>query len=165
MLQDIQGSCLLGIAFKRCQRFMSENVHRRRPLSVTILVWLVLIVTMINLVRMVNALVRYQTLAELLPMNPIYIVLSGLVWVVIGLPLVVGLWRGNSWAPRLALLAGLAYSLYFWTDRLLIPSYPGRNSNWPFVLVLNLSILALGYLALTRAKVREYFGEIYEKQS
>lgn len=137
----------------------------RRPFSIKLLFGLVSIVTMVNLVRVVLTLQRWQFLDDLLPMSPAYLVICGLVWCLAGLPLLWGLWRGEVWAPRATLLASLAYSLYYWVDRLLTPGYTGRNFNWPFALGMNLVILLWSFWVLSRPKAGYYFGEMHERRS
>ena len=137
----------------------------RRPLGVTLLVWLVLIVTAMNIGRLALALQNWDFLAGLLPISPLYQVLSGLFWSLSGLPLLWGLWRGKSWAPIYWGLALLAHSLYYWADRLLLPGYAGRNINWPFALGVNLFLLVWSLWVLSRPKARNFFGVMYERRS
>jgi len=139
-------------------------MNRKRPLGVTLLACLVLIVAVINIIRLVEILQGWAFLVELLPFSPAYLALTGLVWGVVGLSLTWGIWQGQSWAPLFTGLAMLTYSVYYWVDRLLMPGNTDRNSNWPFAASVNLLVLAWGFWILSRRKSRNFFGEMYERK-
>ncbi len=132
-----------------------------RPFSVTLLTLGVLTIAIVNVIRFVLTIVQWEFLNDILPISPVYLVLSGFVWSLTLPPLAWGLWRGYPWAPRLTLLASLAYTLYYWLDRLLLTTNYG-GQNWPFVIVFNIILLSSIYWILSRRKARAFFGEIYE---
>ncbi len=132
-----------------------------RPCSVTLLTLGVLTIATINIIRFLFSLFQWEFLNEILPVSPAYLAVSGLVWSLVLLTQAWGLWRGYSWAPRLTLVTSLAYTLYYWLDRLyLTTNYGGQN--WPFVLVFNIILLASIYWILSGRKTRAFFGELYE---
>ena len=134
----------------------------KRPLSVTLFALLVLMVAAGNLARLALALRDWEFLAGLLPFSPLYIAGSALIWGFGGLVLFWGLWRGTSWAPCWTMAAMLLYSASIWFDRLVMPGYQVRMQNWPFVLGLNLLLLAAGFLILTHINSRSFFGEMHD---
>ena len=93
---------------------------RRRPVSVTFMALLVLMIAGLNLTRFVVALQQLDLLTKLLPISPYYIVLSGLVWGISALWLGLGLWGGRFIAYRIGRAAIVLYLVYFWLDRLLL---------------------------------------------
>jgi hypothetical protein len=117
----------------------------------------VLTITAANLVRLVQAIQQWQFLTELLSVSPLYLAASGFIWTTAGLVLAWGLWRGRRWAPGLMRLFALAYSLYYWLDRLLLRT-AGPGSNWPFTAVANLVLLIFIFRVLSRPRVKKYFG-------
>ena len=133
-----------------------------RPFGVTLLSITVLLTSILYFSRFYEAVRDWDFMVMLLPFSPLYLVLSGLIWGLIGLSLFWGLWRGLFWAPRFTIAGLLAFLLYFWMDRLLMPAYPGRNSNGLFW--LGVSIFLLGYclLVLTRSKAKLFFGGVHE---
>ncbi len=139
-------------------------MKRKRPFSVTFLAGLVLLVAVSNILRLAQAVLDWGFLAGLLAYLPVYLALTGLVWGALGLPLAWGIWRGKSWAPRICHLALLIYSIYYWFDRLVLPGYVGRNSNWQFAAGINLLILVWDFWSLTHRKARDFFGEVYERK-
>jgi hypothetical protein len=141
----------------------SIAVRRSRPLSVTLLALGVLTVAGINLLRFVVSLQQWNFLEEILSVSPLYLAGSGLVWSLVGLALALGLWFGKRWSVPGAWLTGLAYSLYFWLDRLLVAA-GGVGSNWLFVLVLNLLLLVLMYACLANRKAKDFFGDKHDRE-
>jgi hypothetical protein len=144
------------------QSTVASVTARRRPLSVTILAIGVLIFAGINLTRFVVSIQQHEYLASLLPISPYYLTISGLVWLVIGLILVWGIWSGRRWAVPATLAGALAYSLYYWVDRLLLAAdKPGYN--WLFSAAANLLLLGMVYWALKNRKAKLFFGELNDR--
>jgi hypothetical protein len=129
----------------------------RRPWSVTWLSLGVLTIAGINLLRFIQALRQWQFLRDVLAISPLYIVLTGLVWAIVGVPLAWGIWRGWHRAVPFTLIGAGAYSIYYWLDRQIIARY--APVEWKFSLLLNLAIL-LGLVSIfTRRKVKDFYGE------
>jgi len=135
--------------------------HARRPLSVTLLAVGVLILAGINLLRFAISLQQRAFLSSLLPLEPLYLTISGLVWALLGLLLVWGLWSGRGWAVRATQVAVLVYSTYFWLDRIFLAQGAGRN--WPFALAVNLSVLVIVFWILYNRKAKAYFGAMNDR--
>ena len=84
-----------------------------------------------------------------------YIAISGAFWVVAGLALLWIVLTAKPWG-RLALAGfAIAYSLYYWIDRLAF-QYP--HANWPFAVIVNLALGALVAVLLLLPGTRHYFG-------
>ena len=141
-----------------------------RPKSVTLLALGVLLIACLNLIRLVQSLLLWNFLVEVLPTHGLYphlsmyLALSGLFWGSTGLILVWGLWRGLRWAPWFTCLAVLAYSVYYWIDRLWISADHGQ-SNWPFSVGLNILCLSYALWTLFFSKARLFFGDLHEHWS
>jgi len=143
-----------------------ENADRyypvSRPISVTLLVALVLTIGVLNVLRAVQTVKQWEFLGELLPLSPIYFVISGLVWGLLGLVLAWGLFFGGGWAPRLLRVTSLFYMIYIWLDRLVLRDPSSRNPGSMFFAVLSILIMVIIFWILSRQNVRAYFGETHE---
>ena len=84
-----------------------------RPGSVTILALGVLIITVINLMRLVLSTRYWEFLASRTGISPLYMILTGLIWTLAGSILLWGLWKAKIWAPRLMQAVALTYALYY----------------------------------------------------
>lgn len=121
---------------------------------------LVLSFTVVNLIRFYQAITLWDMLTSLsLSVSPLYLALSGLVWGLVGLPLSWGIWRGRAWARRALWLSALSFAGYYWVDRFIVASDPGRWVYWPFRLGATLALLLLVYWIFSRPRVKAFFGE------
>jgi hypothetical protein len=134
-----------------------------RPFSVTLLTIGVLILAGVNLIRLVQSLRLWEFLNSLRPQLPLYLAITGLVWGLVGLLVAWGMWTGQHWAPVITRLAALAYTLYFWFDRLFIRQQVALNANWPFAAVATLVVLIFVFWTLSRRKAKNYFGETHDR--
>jgi len=134
-----------------------------RPFSVTLLALLVLLFVALNAVRFALVTQGWSFYGELLSIHPAYLAISGLVWAILGMPLIVGLWVGARWAPRLVAIAALVYSIYYWFEYLLLVNRQDRHANWPFLAILNLILLVWILWVLSRAKAKSFFGGNHER--
>lgn len=132
----------------------------KRPFSVTLLAFGVLIIAVLNLTRLLSAIRFWPFLQEILPFSGLYLVGTGLIWAGFGLPLFWGLWHGLPWSPGITRIAAVAYLIYYWLDRLLLANHPGREANLPFA--VGASLVGLVWIAwtLSRPKAMIFFRQI-----
>jgi hypothetical protein len=123
----------------------------------------VLIVAVMNLVRLGQSLVSWKFLETLLPVSPAYLAVTGLVWGTLGLLAAWRLWQGQAWARWFGLAFIILFLVYYWVDRLFLPGYPGRNSNWQFAAGMNFLLIALSVWILTRPKAKRFFEATDER--
>jgi hypothetical protein len=118
----------------------------------------VLTLTAWNAVRVWTAFAWREALAEFAPQpGPLYIGISGAVWVLVGLSVLWALeWR-RAWRLRLLVGAASAYTLWYWSDRLILQTW---RDNWPFTLTVNVLLLLLVFITTTYLK-----REAYERKS
>jgi hypothetical protein len=110
----------------------------KQPLRVTILLSLVLLFTIWNALRAWTAFSWRNVLTEFSG-APLYIGVSGLTWLAIGIWLFLGLWQKRANARALLLASATSYTAWVWIERLFIQVPRG---NWPFALVINLILLS-----------------------
>jgi hypothetical protein len=109
-------------------------------LRATLLLLVVLILTCWNGARLWAAAAWYDVLLEFAPRpGPVYTALSGAFWLAAGLAVTWGLWRRKAWAAKALIGAAAGYTSWYWLDRILFQS---PRANWPFVLLVNLFLLA-----------------------
>jgi hypothetical protein len=139
-----------------------------RPGCVTILALGVLIITIINLLRLILSITSWDFLKSWPGVSPLYMVTTGLIWTLIGSFLFFGLWTGKKWAPKLVQAVALSYALYYWLDHVFLEDHPARGAvgaqrallpvNWQFAVVATVACLAYVVWVLSRPKVKAYFG-------
>lgn len=140
----------------------TRNTRSPRPFSVTLLALGVLTIAGLNLTRLIEAIDLRVFLAEYPEVPVLYLALSGLFWGMLGFPIFWGLWSGRRWALPTTIAYALAYSVYFWVDRLM-SAVRISERNSPFMVGANLFLLLMTGWILSRRKARSFFGEQHEK--
>jgi hypothetical protein len=127
----------------------------RFPFRITLLVWLVLITTAWNVVRLATAWSWRNNLATYSPHPGVfYIAITGLIWALAGLLVLWSFWRGIRWTRPLFLITAGAYCAWVWADRLIAQNH--LQANWPFDLLI--TAVLLGFTAYV---VLDKRNEIY----
>jgi membrane associated rhomboid family serine protease len=129
-----------------------------RPINVTLLIFIVLIITASNLTRLARTASQWDFVSELVYIKPIYLVLSGLVWGLLGVCVVRGLWRPERWSISLAKIGAIAYTAYLWIDRIFIGTYRASSKDNLFAFVFSVIILIWIFWTFSRPDVKDYFG-------
>ncbi len=134
------------------------NKPAKLPFRITLLLWLVLIITAWQVVRMVTSLAWRDTLSTYVSFpEPLYIGATGAVWAILGLIWLAGFWRGTTWNRPYLLIASIAYTAWAWADRFLVRAEPG--ANWPFALLANLVLLGFTLSILLDPRNHPYFAK------
>ena len=110
----------------------------KQPFRVTILLSLVLLLTIWNALRAWTAFSWRNVLTEFSG-APLYIGISGLIWLGIGIWLLLSLWRQEAYARILLLASAASYTVWIWIERLLLQV---PRENWLFALVVNIVLLS-----------------------
>lgn len=146
----------------------SASQRTSRPFSVTLLALGVLIITAVNLVRLVLSVRDWGFLTLLPGVSPLYIAATGFIWTLIGLFLLWGLWKAKAWASRLMQAVALTYALYYWLDQVFLENHAANGTiraimlpiNWPFAAGITVACLAYTAWTLNRRVVKAYFGQL-----
>jgi hypothetical protein len=112
-------------------------------MAITLLLWLVLIITAWNFVRLVTSITWRDTLETYAPRpGPLYIGITGAVWTILGLFLLWSFIQGARWTRLVLLISGFVYSVWVWVDKLFVQTQ--LRPNWPFNLVT--TIILFGFV-------------------
>ena len=128
--------------------------------------WLVLLLFIFSLVFTVSAAARvwngvqfYWFLDDLsMSVSPLYLVITGVVWSILGAATAIMVWWGNSLAKRVLISGTLLYSVFFWFEQLFLMSNPLRKTNWLFLVILTLIVFLVEVLSFQHPRVRKFFG-------
>ena len=144
----------------------SSRAERRkpeRPLLVTLLALVVLSITAIHLTRFINSLTAWEFLSSLTGVSPLYLALTGLVGVLVSLPLFWGLWRGHPKSPLATRILAVVYTIYEWLGRSGLIGAGGLRPSWPFAAGVTLILLIFIFWVLSRPNAKAFFGEMHEQ--
>jgi hypothetical protein len=146
-------------------RLYSVDKKRKRPFLVTLLALVVLSITTIHLVRLVQTVALWDFLSGLPGISPGYLAITGLIGVLVGIPLFWGLWRGYPGTPTATRVVALLYVIYWWLDRLLTAGSRESLSNWPFSAGISAILLLLFFMPFLLPDVKAYFGASNERST
>lgn len=88
-----------------------------------------------------------------------YLPLTGAVWGGGGLLLVVGMLTGKRWAPAFTRLGAVAFTVWYWTDRLLLAKSDYAAVTRPADAAICVMAMVVLFWGLNRDGTRDYFGE------
>jgi amino acid transporter len=109
----------------------------RHPFRVTLLYWLVLILSAWNGLRLWTALAWQDVLNEFSASPPpIVTAISGGVWVLVGIALLWAVGQKKPWAWILLIGAASVYSAWYWVERL---AWQTPHPNRLFAVIVNLT--------------------------
>jgi len=138
-----------------------NSVKRSRSIGITLLVIFVFWLAVWNGLRLGETIFFWKTL-EKYGSHPLYIAISGAVWLIIGLLVAVGLWLGKAWAWAATLGGTAGYTAWYWFDRLVLQK---PRANWPFVLIVNIVFLLIIFTILFSRQTRSFFKrDAYERK-
>jgi hypothetical protein len=125
----------------------------KRPFRLTLLALILILAAVVNGLRLGEAIFFWKTLKEY-NTNPLYIAISGGVWLLAAFILALGLWQGKAWAWAGAICGVIGYGCWVWFDRLVLQIH---HINWPFALVFTVLLSGLFAALLFSPKTRAYF--------
>lgn len=129
----------------------------KRPLCVTILLWLVLSLTAWGGLRLWSALRWWNDLQRFgTPPGAAYIAVSGGAWLLAGMSLLWGIWRQKAWARIGLILTAASFSVWYWCDRLF---FQLPRANWPFALGATIILLVVAIVCIWLPETRIFFSK------
>lgn len=134
--------------FRVLSYFMNnlKQEFESRPLPVTFLSVFVLCMTSWHGIRVYGAIVNWEILSRFNG-NPAYILMTGLIWVIVGLSLFMTFWESRRFALAAGLTTLILYVAWFWFDRLVIQASPAANLAFSAVIsIVAFSIFMAGLM-------------------
>jgi len=135
----------------------------KRPFGVTLLLWMVLILSAWGVTRFVAALQAWDVLNEFeASLSPLYLSITGAGWSVAGSVLLFGIWRGKSWARPAVVTSILLWLIEYWLERVFFQS---PRENLPFALACSILIIVILWIISIIPGTKSFFikSEEYEQ--
>ena len=134
----------------------------RRPFSVTLLLWLVLFLSAWGAIRFVAALRWWNVLNEFdARLSPTYLAATGIIWTIIGIVLLWGIFTRRAWSRVAVLASVVAWQVQVWIERLMFES---QVSNIPFVVTVSLLLLGVIIGLTIHKSTRSYLHKSEEHE-
>jgi hypothetical protein len=128
---------------------------RKRPFSVTLLIWLVLSLSAWGVVRLLAVLRWWDVLNEFdARLGPRYLSITAAGWIVVGGGLLWGLFSGKRWTPVAILISILLWLMEYWVERIFFES---PRANFSFALIASLLLLIMALVSTHNRQTRKFF--------
>lgn len=142
----------------------TRPLRPKRPLPLKLIFWIFALWTVLGWLRFGRAVGEADLFVSLLGLRLYgYLLLAGLIWGMLGLPVLWGLIRRAPWAPRLIQVAAVVYPGLYWAERLLLWRDPFAQRNWPLMLLLTGAWFGLVVWGLHAAHARAFFADKYDR--
>jgi hypothetical protein len=144
---------------KENQQESTPALKPHRPFVLTVVFWIFSLWILLGWLRFIRTVSERALILEWLPAG-YYATLAGagLVWGLLGLPVLWGIVRRTDWAPITIWIAGGIYPLTYWLERLCFWSPSASQENWLFMLLLTLFWLGLIFWAQRAVHNIQYFS-------
>jgi hypothetical protein len=130
-------------------------MFRRRPFGVTLLLWLVLSLSAWGAVRLIAALRFWTLLSEFeARLNPWYLSLTGVGWMIVGTVLLWGLFSGKLWTSRAILVSIVLWIIQYWIERVF---FEAPRANVFFALIVTALLFIVTLISAFNRKTKEFF--------
>lgn len=125
------------------------------PNRIQFLILFILVPTLWNGYRLIEALVFWKTLKEFNAQpGPLYLALIAAAWFTCGIMLLVGTWRRKAWGWKATFGAAVGYTAWVWADRLFLQQ---PQADQPFAILVTLIYLSIVIIILISPKTKRYF--------
>lgn len=140
----------------------AESRPRRRPIGVTLLLWLVLCLSAWGLLRFAGALrwwdVLYENGARL---SPLYLSITGAAWGVAGVVLLWSIFSIRRWAYIAVPICISVWLAEYWIERIF---FQGPRSNLVFMIVVSVLGLAVTWIFAFHRRTKIYLTKSEEHE-
>jgi len=138
---------------------MTQVRRPRRPILLKIAFLVFVLWTVLGWLRFAGAMAQQSLIGAFFPSGTfMYLITAGLIWGLVGLPVLWGLVVRAGWTVKLIWITGLLYPSLYWFERIILWQNPGAQDNWPFMLLLTLSWVGLLIWVSRSKRVRVFFG-------
>lgn len=136
--------------------------EKRRPFGVTLLLWMVLILSAWGVVRFMAALRWWDVLTEFAPsLSPLYLSVTGAGWGAAGGVLLVGILRRRQWAVPGTVAFILLWLIEYWIERIFFQS---ERANLPFVLSISILVIGIVVILTNLLGTKSFFAKSEEHE-
>ncbi|HXF84435.1 MAG TPA: hypothetical protein VNK49_03520 [Anaerolineales bacterium] len=135
---------------------------QKRPLGVTLLLWMVLSLSAWGGIRFAAALQWWDVLIEFESrLSPLYLSITGASWVIAGGVLLFGMMRGTPWVRPALLIYILLWLVVYWIERIF---FEAPRANLPFALITSIVLLSLSLMSVLHPKTKRFFTKDEEHE-
>jgi hypothetical protein len=134
----------------------------KRSFGVTLLLWMVLILSAWGAVRFFAALRWWNVLNEFeAGLSPLYLSITGAGWGVAGGVLFVNMWNAKAWARPTIAISALLWLIEYWIERIFFQS---PRANLPFTLSCLTTVIVITVVLAIFPHIQSFFTKSEEHE-
>ncbi len=134
----------------------------KRPFGVTLLLWMVLILSAWGVVRLFAALRWWDVLYEFEnSLSPLYLSITGAGWGAAGGVVLSGILRRKPWARSAVAASVLVWLIEYWIERLVFQS---SRANLTFALILSILAIVIAWILAILPSTKTFFAKSEEHE-
>jgi hypothetical protein len=134
----------------------------KRPFGVTLLLWMVLMVSAWGVVRLVAALRWWNMLNEFeAGLSPLYLSATGAGWGAAGSVLLSGILRNKKWISPAFVTSMFVWLIEYWIERVFFQT---SRANLPFALTGSILVIAIALILINLPGTKSFFAKSEEHE-
>ena len=134
----------------------------KRPFGVTLLLWMVLMVSAWGVVRFAAALRWWNVLNEFeAGLSPLYLSITGAGWGAAGGVLLSGILLKKKWSSPAFVTSMFVWLIEYWTERVF---FQASRANLPFALTGSILVIAIALLLVNHPGTKSFFTKSEEHE-
>jgi hypothetical protein len=134
----------------------------KRPFGVTLLLWMVLILSAWGAVRLASAVRWWDVLNEFeTSLSPLYLSITGAAWGVAGAVIFSGVLRRKGWTLPAIVVSVLIWLIEYWIERVIFQS---SRANLPFALTFSILAIVTTWVLAILPGTKSYFAKSEEHE-
>ena len=127
---------------------------QKRPFGVTLFLWMVLCLSAWGLLRLLATLRWWDVLDQFQSrLSPIYLAITGAVWMVAGIVLLWSIWAGKRWAYLAVPISIFAWLAEYWLERIF---FQDPRANLIFMIAVTIVVSTMTLLITFNRKTKEF---------
>ncbi len=135
---------------------------QKRPFGVTLLLWMVLILSAWGAVRFFAALRWWDVLYEFeSSLSPLYLSITGAVWGMAGGVLFSSILRRKKWTLPAVIASFLIWLIEYWVERL---AFQTSRANLPFAMMCSILLITIAWIIAILPGDKSYFAKSEEHE-
>jgi len=134
----------------------------KRPFGVTLLLWMVLMLSAWGVIRFVAALRWWDVLNEFeAGLSPLYLSITGVGWGVAGGVLLSSILNAKTWARPAIIASAFLWLMEYWIERSFFQS---PRANLPFALICSVTVIAITAILTILPGTKSFFAKSEEHE-
>jgi uncharacterized membrane protein len=129
-------------------------MFQKRPFGVTLFLWMVLCLSAWGALRLSGAVRWWEVLSAFeARLSPLYLSVTGAVWMVVGAVLLWSIWAGKRWSYPAIPLSIFLWLVEYWVERMF---FQAPRANLTFMVFASVILVVVTLISTFNRKTRKF---------